>query len=59
MVGTLVVIGLLDLNAGLILGLWVLRKIVLYVVVAFFFTLLLTPATRFLSVVGCRTEAPP
>ena len=48
-VGTLVVIGLLDLNAGLLVGLWVLRKILLYVVVAFFFALLLTPATRFLK----------
>src|SRR3984957_6949052 len=42
------VILLLDLNAALILGLWVLRTIVVYVVIAFFFTLLLTPATRFL-----------
>lgn len=42
------VIVLLDLNAALILGLWVLRTIVVYVVIAFFFTLLLTPATRFL-----------
>jgi predicted PurR-regulated permease PerM len=48
-VGTLVVIGLLDLNAGLLVGLWVIRKILLYVVVAFFFALLLTPATRFLK----------
>jgi predicted PurR-regulated permease PerM len=38
-----------DLNAALILGLWVLRTIVLYVVVASFITLLLTPATRFLG----------
>ncbi len=42
------VILLLDLNAALILGLWVLRTIVVYVVIAFFFTLLMTPATRFL-----------
>src|ERR1700722_7172969 len=42
------VILLLDLNAALILGLWVLRTIVVYVIIAFFFTLLLTPATRFL-----------
>jgi predicted PurR-regulated permease PerM len=42
------VILLLDLNAALILGLWVLRNIVVYVIIAFFFTLLLTPATRFL-----------
>jgi predicted PurR-regulated permease PerM len=42
------VVVLLDLNAALILGLWVLRTIVVYVVIAFFFTLLLTPATRFL-----------
>jgi predicted PurR-regulated permease PerM len=47
-VTVVVVIGLLDLNAALILGLWVLRSIVLYVVIAFFFTLLMTPATRFL-----------
>jgi predicted PurR-regulated permease PerM len=51
--GTIVVsvatiILLLDLNAALILGLWVLRTIVVYVVIAFFFTLLMTPATRFL-----------
>jgi predicted PurR-regulated permease PerM len=43
-----VVILLLDLNAAVILGLWVLRTIVLYTVIAFFFTLLLTPAVRFL-----------
>ena len=42
------VVVLLDLNAALILGLWVLRTIVVYIVIAFFFTLLLTPATRFL-----------
>ncbi len=46
---TVVVIGLLDLNAGLLVGLWVLRKIILYAVVAFFIALLLTPATRFLK----------
>ncbi len=51
--GTIVVsvatiILLLDLNAALILGLWVLRNIVVYAIIAFFFTLLLTPATRFL-----------
>ena len=33
----------------MIVGLWVLRTIVLYVVVAFFITLLMTPATRFLK----------
>jgi predicted PurR-regulated permease PerM len=43
-----VVILLLDVNAAVILGLWVLRTIVLYTVIAFFFTLLLTPAVRFL-----------
>src|SRR5580658_10590232 len=43
-----VVILLLDINAALIVGLWVLRTIVLYVVIAFFITLLFTPATRFL-----------
>ncbi len=48
-VSVAVAILLLDLNAGLIVGLWVLRQIVLYVVVAFFITLLLTPATRFLK----------
>ncbi len=46
-VGTIVVIGLLDLNALLLVGLWVLRKIILYAVVAFFIALLLTPPTRF------------
>jgi predicted PurR-regulated permease PerM len=45
-VGTVIL--LLDLNAALILGLWVLRTILVYVVIAFFITLLLTPATRFL-----------
>ncbi len=48
-VSVAVVIGLLDLNAALIVGLWVLRTIVLYVVVAFFITLLLTPPVRFLK----------
>jgi predicted PurR-regulated permease PerM len=48
-VATLVVIGLLDLNALLLLGLWVLRKIILYAVIAFFIALLLTPPTRFLK----------
>jgi predicted PurR-regulated permease PerM len=43
-----VVILLVDINAALILGLWVLRTIVLYAVIAFFFTLLLTPPVRFL-----------
>lgn len=47
-VSVVTIILLLDLNAALILGLWVLRTIVVYVVIAFFFTLLLTPATRFL-----------
>jgi predicted PurR-regulated permease PerM len=42
------VILLLDINAALILGLWVLRNIVVYVIIAFFFTLLMTPATRYL-----------
>ncbi len=48
-VAVAVAIGLLDLNVGIIVGLWVLRKIVLYAVVAFFIALLLTPATRFLK----------
>src|SRR5580658_561961 len=43
-----VVVLLVDINAALILCLWVLRTIVLYVVIAFFITLLFTPATRFL-----------
>ncbi len=51
--GTIVVsvatiILLLDLNAALILVLWVLRTIVVYIIIAFFFTLLMTPATRYL-----------
>ena len=48
MVSVATIILLLDLNAALILGLWVLRTILVYVVIAFFITLLLTPATRFL-----------
>jgi predicted PurR-regulated permease PerM len=44
-----VVIGLVDLNAALIVGIWVLRTIVLYLIVAFFITLLLTPGTRLLK----------
>src|SRR5580692_4263749 len=44
-----VVVLLVDINAALILGLWVLRTIVLYVVIAFFITLLFTPATRFMQ----------
>jgi len=48
-VATAVAIAFIDLNAALIVGLWVMRKIVLYVVVAFFFTLLLTPGVRFLK----------
>jgi predicted PurR-regulated permease PerM len=48
-VTTAVAIGLVDLNAALIIGLWVLRKIVLYVVIAFFVTVLLTPPVRFLK----------
>src|SRR6202035_1450792 len=47
-VSVVTIILLLDLNAALILGLWVLRNIIVYVVIAFFITLLLTPATRFL-----------
>ena len=47
-VSVVVVIVLLDLNAALILGLWALRTIVVYVIIACFFTLLMTPATRFL-----------
>jgi predicted PurR-regulated permease PerM len=47
-VAAAVAILFLDVNFALVVGLWVLRKIVLDVVVAFFFALLLTPATRFL-----------
>ena len=60
MVSVAIVILLLDLNAALILGLWVLRTIVVYVVIAFFFTLLMTPPTRFLRRHGhVATAAPP
>jgi predicted PurR-regulated permease PerM len=48
-VATVVAIGLLDLNVALIIGIWVLRKIALYVVIAFFLSLLLTPPMRFLK----------
>jgi predicted PurR-regulated permease PerM len=48
-VATGVAIGLIDLNVALIVGLWVLRKIVLYIVIAFFLTLLFTPPMRFLK----------
>jgi len=48
-VATGVAILLLDLNAALIVGLWALRKIVLYIVIAFFLTLLFTPPMRFLK----------
>jgi predicted PurR-regulated permease PerM len=48
-VAVAVAIGLLDLNVGVIVGLWVLRKIVLYAVIAFFVAVMLTPATRFLK----------
>jgi predicted PurR-regulated permease PerM len=51
-VAVVVAIGFLDLNAALIVGLWVLRKIVLYIVVAFFLTLLLTPAIRLFRRLG-------
>jgi predicted PurR-regulated permease PerM len=47
-----VTIGLIDLNIALVVGLWVLRKIVLYAVIAFFLALLLTPATRLLGRTG-------
>ena len=52
MVTVAVVIGLVDLNAALIVGLWAIRTIVVYVVIAFFVTLLLTPATRLLKRLG-------
>jgi predicted PurR-regulated permease PerM len=48
-VAVAVAIALVDLNAALIVGLWVLRKIVLYLVIAFFLTVLFTPPMRFLS----------
>jgi predicted PurR-regulated permease PerM len=51
-VAAAVVIGLVDLNAALIIGLWTIRTIVVYVVIAFFVTLLLTPAVRLLKRVG-------
>jgi len=51
-VAVAVAIGLLDLNAALIVGLWVLRKIVLYIVIAFFLTLLFTPLMRLLRRAG-------
>jgi predicted PurR-regulated permease PerM len=44
-----VAIAFIDLNAALIVGLWVLRKIVLYLVVAFFLTVLFTPPMRYLA----------
>ena len=57
-VSVVVVIVLLDLNAALILGLWALRTIVVYIVIASFFTLLMTPPTRFLRRGGCPTAGP-
>jgi predicted PurR-regulated permease PerM len=51
-VATAVAIAFIDLNAALIVGLWVLRKIVLYVVIAFFLTLLFTPPLRLLKRLG-------
>jgi predicted PurR-regulated permease PerM len=51
-VATAVAIGLLDLNIAVVIGLWVLRKIVLYVVIAFFVTVLLTPPVRLLKRLG-------
>jgi predicted PurR-regulated permease PerM len=48
-VATAVAIAFIDLNAALIVGLWVLRKIVLYVVIAFFLTLFFTPPLRLLK----------
>lgn len=48
-VAVAVAIALLDLNAGVILGLWVLRKIVLYMIISFFLAVLLTPMVRFLK----------
>jgi predicted PurR-regulated permease PerM len=51
-VAVAVAIGFVDLNAALIVGLWVLRKIVLYIVIAFFLSFLLTPLIRLLRRAG-------
>jgi predicted PurR-regulated permease PerM len=51
-VTVVIAIGFLDLNAALIVGLWVLRQIVLYIVIAFFLTLVFTPAIRLLRRLG-------
>jgi predicted PurR-regulated permease PerM len=48
-VAAAVTIAIIDLNVALIVGLWTLRKIVLYAVIAFFLTVLLFPATRLLT----------
>jgi predicted PurR-regulated permease PerM len=48
-VAAAVTIAIIDLNVGLLVGLWVLRKIVLYAVVAFFLAVLLTPVTRLMT----------
>jgi predicted PurR-regulated permease PerM len=48
-VSAAVTIGIIDLNVGVLVGLWVLRKIVLYAVIAFFLAILLTPATRIMT----------
>ena len=48
-VAVAVTIGLIDLNIGLLVGLWVLRKIVLNAVIALFLAVLLAPAARILT----------
>jgi predicted PurR-regulated permease PerM len=48
-VSAAVTIAIIDLNVGILVGLWVLRKIVLYTVIAFFLAILLSPATRFMT----------
>jgi predicted PurR-regulated permease PerM len=47
-VAAAVTIAFIDLNVAIVVGLWVLRKILLYIVIAFFLTVLLAPATRLL-----------
>ena len=48
-VAAAVTIAIIDLNVGILVGLWVLRKIVLDAVIAFFLAILLAPATRWLG----------
>jgi predicted PurR-regulated permease PerM len=48
-VSAAVTIAIIDVNVGVLVGLWVLRKIVLYTVIAFFLAILLAPATRIMT----------